>query len=112
MKKFIRTFVVAALGMGAMSLSACDNVKAAEYQAGNPVKVGLICLHDNQSTYDKNFIDSLNVAVGKLGAKVDGEPIVKTGIAEDQECFNAAKDLVKQGCNVIFADSFGRGRVQ
>ena len=107
MKKFIRTFVVAALGMGAMSLSACDNVKAAEYQAGNPVKVGLICLHDNQSTYDKNFIDSLNVAVGKLGAKVDGDPIVKTGIAEDQECYNAAKDLVKQGCNVIFADSFG-----
>ena len=107
MKKFIRTFVVAALGMGAMSLSACDNVKAAEYQAGNPVKVGLICLHDNQSTYDKNFIDALNVAVGNLGTEVDGEPIVKTGIAENQDCYNAAKDLVKQGCNVIFADSFG-----
>ena len=108
MKNIMRTLFVAALGISAISLSACEaDVKAAEYQAGNPVKVGLICLHDNQSTYDKNFIDALNVAVGNLGAKVDGEPIVKTGIAEDQECYNAAKDLVKQGCNVIFADSFG-----
>ncbi len=107
-KSVIRALFVAALGVSALSLSACEtDVAAKEYQAGTPVKVGLICLHDNQSTYDKNFIDSLSAAVKSLGAKVDGEPIVKTGIPEDQECYNAAKDLVKQGCNVIFADSFG-----
>ena len=107
-KNVIRALFVAALGIGALSMSACESdVKAKEYQAGTPVKVGLICLHDNQSTYDKNFIDALSVAVGNLGTKIDGDPIVKTGINEDQECYNAAKDLVKQGCNVIFADSFG-----
>ena len=107
MKKTIRTLFVATLGIAALSaLTACD-VKAKEYNPGDPVKVGLICLHDQQSTYDKNFIDALGVAAQNLGAKIDGDPIVKTGINEDQACFNAAKDLVKQGCNVIFADSFG-----
>ena len=107
-KNILRAFVVAALGVGAISLSSCEaEVTAKEYKAGDPVKVGLICLHDNQSTYDKNFIDALSAAATDLGTKIDGAPIVKTGIAEDQACFNAAKDLVKQGCNVIFADSFG-----
>ena len=105
-KSIIRTFVVAALGLSALSLTGCE-VKAKEYIPGAPVKVGLICLHGSQSTYDKNFIDSLDAAVKKLGAKVDGSPIIKTDVAESKACFNAAKDLVKQGCNVIFADSFG-----
>ena len=105
-KSIIRTFLVAALGLGALSLTACD-VKEKEYIPGAPVKVGLICLHGEQSTYDKNFIDGLAVAAKNLGAKVDGTPIVKTNIAESQQCYNAAKDLVRQGCNVIFADSFG-----
>ena len=105
-KPIIRSLVVAALGVSAMSLTGCE-VKAKEYVKGEAVKVGLICLHDSTSTYDKNFIDALDQAAKDLGAKVDGNPIVKTGVNEDQSCYNAAKDLVKQGCNVIFADSFG-----
>ena len=105
-KTIIRSLVVAALGVSAISLTGCE-VKAKEYVAGSAVKVGLICLHDSTSTYDKNFIDALGQAAKNLGAKVDGDPIVKTGVNEDQSCYNAAKDLVKQGCNVIFADSFG-----
>ena len=105
-KSFVRTFVVASLGLAALSLTGCE-VKAKEYQAGSAVKVGLICLHDSTSTYDKNFIDALGQAAKSLGARVDGDPIIKTGVNEDQSCFNAARDLVKQGCNVIFADSFG-----
>ena len=105
-KSFVRTFVVTVLGIGALTLTACD-VKAKEYVAGEKVKIGLITLHDSQSTYDKNFIDAMGVAAKNLGARIDGDPIIKTGVNEDQSCFNAARDLVKQGCNVIFADSFG-----
>ena len=100
-------FKGAMLGAMTISMSSCS-VVAAEYEAGTPVKVGLICLHADASTYDKNFIDAMNQAVQELGAeKVDGNAIIKTNIAESNACFNAAKDLVKQGCNVIFADSFG-----
>ena len=33
-------------------LTGCGSVKGAEYTPGNTVKVGLICLHDTNSTYD------------------------------------------------------------
>ena len=107
MKKTIRTLFVTALGLSALTaLTGCE-VKAKEYNPGDPIKVGLICLHDESSTYDKNFMDAMREAANDLGEKLDGDPIIKTNIAEDQKCFNAARDLVKQGCNVIFADSFG-----
>ena len=103
----MRTLFVATLGVAALSaLTGCE-VKAEEYKPGDPIKVGLICLHDESSTYDKNFIDAMGEAAKNLGTKLDGDPIIKTGIPEDQKCYNAARDLVKQGCNVIFADSFG-----
>ena len=89
-------------------LTACGSVKGAEYKAGTTVKVGLICLHDAASTYDKNFIDGLNEAAKNLGTKVEfTTDCLLTGVNEDEHCYDAAKDLVKKGCNVIFADSFG-----
>lgn len=70
------------------------------------VKVGLICLHDKNSTYDKNFIDSMEEARVALGLSKE-QVMVKTGIGEDVNCYNTAIQLVSLGCNVIFADSFG-----
>ena len=109
MKKTIRTFIAATLGIGSMvALSACGGVKAAKYEVGNPVKIGLICLHDDKSTYDANFINAFKEAAKDLGDKVTLEDAcILTGVDENQACFDAAKDLVKKGCNVIFADSFG-----
>ena len=66
-------------------------------------KVGFICLHDENSTYDKNFIDAANAACEKLGV----EAIIKTNIPEGQECYDAAAELVDAGCGIVFADSFG-----
>ena len=66
-------------------------------------KVGFICLHDENSTYDKNFIDAANAAAKKLGV----EAIIKTNIPEGQECYDAAAELVDAGCGIVYADSFG-----
>ena len=89
-------------------LTGCGAVKGAEYKPGTAVKVGLICLHDAASTYDKNFIDALTEAAKNLGTKVEfTTDCLLTGVNEDEHCYDAAKDLVKKGCNVIFADSFG-----
>lgn len=106
MSKLSRIVSVGSLFAATVALAGCS-VTAKEYVKGTPVKVGLICLHDSQSTYDKNFIDAMGSAVKDLGEKVDGEAIIKTGVKETNDAYNAAKDLVKQGCNVIFADSFG-----
>lgn len=70
------------------------------------LKVGLITLHDNSSTYDKNFIDAMYVALENLGMSKD-QLVLYTGIAETEACYNKAKECVNQGCNVVFADSFG-----
>ena len=106
MKKLSRIFLATSmLAGGAAMLTGCD-VKAAEYKPGEAVKVGLICLHDETSTYDNNFIKEMNNAATEMGTKMEA-PIIKTGIGENRQCLNAAKELVKQGCNVIFADSFG-----
>lgn len=69
-------------------------------------KVGLICLHDENSTYDKNFIDAMKATQKTFGLK-DEQVIIATNIPEGDECFNKAKQLVANGCDVIFADSFG-----
>ena len=107
MRKLSRIILVSGMAFGlALAASGCS-VNAKKYEVGQKVKIGLICLHDSQSTYDKNFIDAMGEAAKNLGDRIDGEPIIKTGVDESNACFDAAKDLVKQGCNVIFADSFG-----
>ncbi len=70
------------------------------------LKVGFIFLHDQGSTYDKNFMDAANAVVAKLGLNAD-QVIFKTNIDENAACYEAAKELVNAGCDLIFADSFG-----
>lgn len=106
MKKLSSNLVILGAALASICAASCS-VQAKAYVPGNPVKVGLICLHSKGSTYDENFIEAMEKAVAELGDRVDGEAIIKTDVAEDIDCYTAAKDLVKQGCNVIFADSFG-----
>ncbi|MBR2765481.1 MAG: BMP family ABC transporter substrate-binding protein [Blautia sp.] len=67
------------------------------------VKVGFIFLHDENSTYDLNFINAAKEACEQLGA----EYVFKTGIDESEACYEAAADLADSGCDIVFADSFG-----
>ena len=83
-------------------------VPAASADDAKEVKAGFIFLHDENSTYDLNFINAAKEACEKLGV----EYLLKTGIPEGQECYDAAAELVDaelvdEGCNFIFADSFG-----
>ena len=67
------------------------------------LKVGFIFLHDENSTYDLNFINAAKEACDKLGV----EYLTKTNIPESSECYEAAADLADRGCDIVFADSFG-----
>ena len=67
------------------------------------VKAGFIFLHDENSTYDLNFINAAKEACEALGV----EYVLKTNVPEGQECYETAADLADSGCNIIFADSFG-----
>ena len=102
MKRIITILLVAILVVGCFSaLTACSNGVAKD-----EIKVGFIFLHDSESSYDANFINAAKEAAKELGLR-DDQIIMKTGIPEGEECTAAAEDLVDQGCNIIFADSFG-----
>ena len=85
---------------------AADDAENADAQTVKDVKVGFIFLHDENSTYDKNFMDAANAAKEKLGL-TDDQVMFKTNIPETAECYEAAADLADAGCDLIFADSFG-----
>lgn len=70
------------------------------------IKVGFIFLHDENSTYDKNFMDAATAATEKLGIASENV-MFKTNIPESSECYEAAAELADAGCDLVFADSFG-----
>ena len=105
MKKFLALLLSVVM---VLSLASCTSKKDSDKGSDDykDIKVGLICLHNQQSTYDKNFIDAMTEACKQLGIP-ESRMIIVPDIAESKACYEAAKDLVDRGCNIIFADSFG-----
>ena len=103
MKKLLAILLFAVM---VVSFAACTPVNNGEEENAIDVKIGFICLHDEQSTYDLNFINAAKEAQTNLGL-TDDQVIIKTNVPETDECYVAAKDLVDQGCDIVFANSFG-----
>ncbi len=108
MKKILSFLLVAVMLVASLGLlTACggETTKAPEETAAD-LKIGFIFLHDENSTYDKNFLEAAEAATKELGLKPENV-IMKTNIPEGNECYEAAADLADQGCDIVFANSFG-----
>ena len=99
MKKILAILMAIAM---VFSFAACGTKKDGG-ETEKKLKVGFIFLHDENSTYDNNFLIGAEEACKKLGV----EMITKKNIPEQSACYDAAAELVDSGCSVIFADSFG-----
>ena len=86
-----------------LSLCACGG---GNNDSKTEMKVGFIFLHDENSTYDLNFINAAKAACEQLGVT----PVMKTNVPEGQECYDKAAELVDDGCTVD-RKSVGRERV-
>ncbi len=125
MKKFLCVILAALMALSMFALVGCeekteDTSSTADTSKDNAsadasvdqaadvsnVKFGVILLHDENSTYDLNFINGVKEAQKALGL-ADSQVIMKRNIPEANDCYEAAADLVDEGCNVIFANSFG-----
>ena len=96
MKKLVSILMMAALVISTFTFAAMAEAA--------PVKVGFIFLHDENSTYDLNFLNAAKEACENLGV----EYVLITNIDEGQQCYDTAAELVEdEGCNIVFADSFG-----
>ena len=94
MKKIAALLLALVLCLGCVSAFADD------------VKLGVILLHDEFSTYDLNFINGVNEAKEALGLS-DDQVVIVRNIPESEACAETARDLVDEGCTIVFADSFG-----
>ena len=97
MKKILAVLLAVAM---IFALTACG---AKTDKDSGKLKVGFIFLHDENSTYDNNFLKAAKAACEKLGVEYVG----KTNIPESSECYEAAAELADDGCDIVFADSFG-----
>lgn len=91
-----------------VKLPSCD-IDAPDYSnlvIPSDFKIGMLCLHDENSTYDKNFISAMHTVQKEFNLSND-QVIIETGVPEDETCYTKAVKLANDGCNVIFADSFG-----
>ena len=99
MKKILAILMAIAM---VFSFAACGTKKD-NGDTEKKLKVGFIFLHDENSTYDNNFMTGAEEACKKMGVEI----LKKTNIPEQNACYDAAADLVDKGCTVVFADSFG-----
>ena len=76
------------------------------FEIADDFKIGFICLHDENSTYDLNFLNAAESVQAALGLD-NSQVIIKKNIPETDACYQAAADLVDQGCSIVFANSFG-----
>jgi len=102
MSKRILSVVLALVMLAGLAVigTSCQNAGSSDF------KLGVILLHDEASTYDLNFINGVKDAQKALGLS-DSQVIMKRNIPESNAVYEAALDLVDEGCDIIFANSFG-----
>ena len=104
----VMVFALCACGQSEAPAEAPAQEKTHEEAAAavDNLKVGFIFLHDENSTYDLNFLNAAKEACATLGLSED-QFIFRKNIPEGQECYDAAAELADAGCSIVFADSFG-----
>jgi len=82
-----------------------DTTKVKEAYDNGTLKVGFILLGDENEGYTYAHIEGIEAAIAALGL-TDDQVIMKYNIPEDETCYDTAIDLVEQGCQMIFSNSF------
>ena len=106
MKKIIALLLAVIMVLG---LAACADTGDNDNKDGTTVKVGLICIGDeNDQGYTYNFIRGKEAATEALAAKgINVQWVVKYNILENSGCEDANIELADEGCSIIINNSYG-----
>ncbi|MBR4428434.1 MAG: BMP family ABC transporter substrate-binding protein, partial [Clostridia bacterium] len=94
MKKLLSLVLVAVMAVACFGFASAEDAK---------IKLGVILLHDEDSTYDNNFINAAKAVEEALGIEL----VLRRNVDESNACYEVACELADEGCNIVFADSFG-----
>ncbi len=70
------------------------------------LKIGMVCIGDDNSGYDVAHLTGLRAACEALGVPAENI-IYKYNTPETEMAYDACVDCAEQGCQVIFTDSYG-----
>lgn len=111
-KKALSIILTAAMAVGMMTgcgAQASDGSSSADGNgaADSDFKVGIMYIGDENEGYTAAHMAGIDGMMENLGLD-DSQVIEKTNIPEDESAYDAAVDLAEQGCDIIFANSFGQ----
>lgn len=90
----------------AETAETADTEDAEDAADSGDLLIGLVCVEDENSAYDYAHISGLKAAAAAVGIPEDSL-IFKYNIPEDETCYDAVVDLIEQGCDIVFTDSYG-----
>lgn len=108
----LMVFAMAACGNGTAkggTTTSSDNAGDAsdnQSAAASDLKIGVILVGDDTEGYSKAHIDGVKEAAAELGIP-ESNIIWKYKTPENSSCYDAAIDLVGQGCSLIVGNSYG-----
>ena len=111
-KKALSIILTAVMAVGMMTgcgAQASDGSSSADGNgaADSDFKVGIMYIGDENEGYTAAHMAGIDGMMENLGLD-DSQVIEKTNIPEDESAYDAAVDLAEQGCDIIFANSFGQ----
>lgn len=91
-----------AAGSGSAAADTKDDKTAANK---DDVKIGCILIGDENEGYSYAHIKGIEEAVEATGLSMDNV-IMKYSVPENSACYDAAIDLVEQGCSLVISNSY------
>ena len=110
MKKIIAALLAGAMILSLCACSASNETAAASSADGKSIKVGMICIGDeNDQGYTYNFIRGSEEATKKLAEQgINVEWVIKYNLVEGDPVAVANEELAEDGCAIVFNNSYGQ----
>ena len=103
MKKLVALVLCLMLALGCMSFASAEFAPVSK----DELKVGFVFIGD---VSDKGYTYAHGQGVEAMKAALglsDEQVIIKTNVPEDGACENAIRELIEQGCQIIYGNSYG-----
>ncbi len=97
---------IAAVVMAVVMLATVAVVFSSCSSDAGSLKIGCILVGDETEGYTKAHMDGIKEAAKELGI-AESQIVWKYKVEENSSCFDAASDLVGQGCSLVVSNSYG-----